>query len=110
MPWSRRSGFRRGPVAHEHDLARHASVPKPRLRAPGFGQRESSRDQRLDLPLIKEIEQGAQILSKPGRLQPLEPLDAVGDHPSPAREEPAASDVQPEARDGTKATTTPRTA
>src|SRR5262245_52398694 len=110
MPWSRRSWFQRGPVANEHDLARHASVPKHLLRLPGLRQRESLRDQRLDLPLFKEIEQCAQILSKPCRPQPFEPLDAVGDHPSPAREEPAASDVQPEARDGTKTMTTPRKA
>ena len=55
---------------------------------------------------LQEVEQGDQILSKQCRSQPFEPLDAVGDHPFPAREKPAASDVQPEDGDSTKAMTT----
>src|SRR5262249_22570289 len=49
---------------------------------------------------------GKQILSKPCRSQPFEPLNAVGDHAFPAREKPAAGDVQPEDGDATKALTT----
>jgi len=56
--------------------------------------------------LQRPVEQGDQILSKPYRSQPFEPLDAVGDHPFPAREKPTDSDVQPEDRDSTKAMTT----
>ena len=69
-------------------------------------KRTSLRDERLDLLLLQEVQQGDQILSKPCRSQPFEPLDAVGDHPFPATEKPAASDVQPEDGDATKAMTT----
>jgi len=59
-----------------------------------------------DLSLLKEVEQGEQILSKQCRSQPLQALDAVGDHPFPAWEKPAAGDVPPEDRDFPKAMTT----
>jgi hypothetical protein len=90
----------------DHDLTCHASLPEQLVRASRLGKRKSLRDERLDLLLSKEVEQGHQILSKPCRSQPFEPLDAVGDHPFPAREKPAASNVQPEDRDCTKAMTT----
>ena len=90
----------------EHDLARHASLPEQLVRLSCLDQWKSLRDERLDLLLLKEVEQGDQILSKPRRSQPFEPLDAVGDHPFPAREKPAASHVQPEDGDSTKAMTT----
>ena len=64
------------------------------------------RDERLDLVLLKEVEQGDQILSKQRRPQPFEPLDAVGDHPFAAREKPAPGNIQPENADFTKALTT----
>ena len=73
---------------------------------PCLGKGESLRDQRLDLLLVQEAEQGDQILSKEFRFQPFERLDAVGDHPFPAWEKPAASNVQPEDGDSTKALTT----
>ena len=73
-----------------------------------LGKGESLRDQRLDLFLLKEVKEGEQILSKQCRSQPFEPLDAVGDQPFPAREEPAASDVQPVNGDSMKAMTTNR--
>jgi hypothetical protein len=63
------------------------------VRASCLGKRKSLRDERLDLSLLKEVEQGDQILAKQGGLQPFEPLDAVGDHPFPARKKPPASDV-----------------
>jgi len=56
--------------------------------------------------LLKEVKQGDQILSKQGRPQPFERPDAVGDHPFPAWEKPAAGDVQPEDGGSTKALTT----
>ena len=90
-------------VGHEHDLACHASLPEQLVRLSCLGKRKSLRDERLDLLLLKEVEQGDQILSKQCRFQPFEPLDAVGDHPFAAREKPAASDVQPEDCDSTKA-------
>jgi hypothetical protein len=76
------------------------------VRLSRLGERESLRDQRLDFLLPEEVEQGEQILSKPCRSQPLQPLDAVGDHPFPAREKPAAGDVHAEDGDCTKAMTT----
>jgi len=79
----------RQPVAHEHDLAYHASFPEQLLRLSWLGKRKSLRDEWLDLFLLKEIEQGDQIRSKQCRFQPLERLDAVGDHPFPARENPS---------------------
>src|SRR6266496_3069218 len=55
---------------------------------------------------MKKVKQCDQILSKPCRFQPFKCLDAVGDHPLPAREKPAASDVQPENCDCTITMTT----
>src|SRR5262245_53372415 len=69
------------------------------MRLSRLGKRKSLRDHRLDLLLLKEVEQGDQILSKQGRPQPFEPRDAVTDHPLPAREKPAADNVQPEDAD-----------
>ena len=91
---------------HEHDLADHTSFPEQLVRVPCLDERKSLSDERLDLSLLKEIEQGDQILSKEFWFQPFERLDAVGDHAFPAREKPAASDIQPEDRDSTKAMTT----
>ena len=75
-----------------------------------MGKRKSLRDERLDFLLLKEVKQGDQVLAKPFRFQPFERLDAVGNHPFPAREKPAAGDVQPEDGCPTKALTTTRTA
>jgi len=71
-----------------------------------LGKRKSLRDYRLDLLLMKEIKQSDQVLSKKRRPQPFKPLDAVGDHPFPPWQKPAASNVQPEDGDSTKAMTT----
>jgi hypothetical protein len=83
-------------------------LPSRASRAPVLpGQEEiAARDERLDLLLLKEVKQGDQIPSKQCRSQPFEPLDAVGNHLFPAREKPAASNVQPEDDDSTKAMTT----
>ena len=81
--------FKRRPVAHEHDLARHASLPEQFVRLPCLGKWKSLREEWTDLLLLKEVEQGDQILSKQCRFQPFEPLDAVGDHPFPTRKKPA---------------------
>jgi hypothetical protein len=99
MPLLRRSRY-------EHDLACHAPLPEQLVRLSCLGKRKSLRDERLDLFLLKKVEQGDQILSKQCWSQPLEPLDAVGDHPFPAREKPAASNVQPENGESAKAMTT----
>lgn len=37
---------------HEHDLARHASLPEQLVRLSGLGKRKSLRDDRLDLLLL----------------------------------------------------------
>jgi hypothetical protein len=79
------------------------------VRQSGLGQRKSLRDEWLDLLLLKEVEQGDQVLLEQCRPQPFEPLDAVGDHPFPAGEKPAAVDVQPEKRESMEALTAPRT-
>jgi hypothetical protein len=42
-----------------------------------LGKGESLRDERLDLLLSEEVEEGDQIPAKPLRLQPLERLDAA---------------------------------
>jgi hypothetical protein len=60
----------------------------------------------LDLLLLKKIAQSDQVLSKPIRFQPLEPLNAVWDYPFPAREKPAASNVEGETWDAMQAITT----
>ena len=92
-------------VAHEHDLARHASLAEQLVRLSCLGKRKSLRDVWLDRLLLQEVEQGDQIPSKHCRPQPFEPLDAVGHHPFPAREKPAAGNVQPEDGNRTKAMT-----
>lgn len=94
------------PLPHEHDLARQASLPEQLVRLSCLGKRKSLRDEWPDFLLLKEVEQGDQILSKQCRPQPFEPLDAVGDHPFPAREKPAAGNIQPENGDSMKAMTT----
>src|SRR5262245_59999086 len=96
----------RGAVTHEHDLACDAPLPEQLVRASGLGKGKALRDQRLDLLLLKELEQRDQILSKPGRLPPLEPLDAVRHHPIPTREKTAADNVHPEDGESTEAITT----
>ena len=53
------------------------------------------RDDWFDFLLLKEVQQG-QILSKQRRFQPFEGLDAVRDHPLPAREKSVANNVQAE--------------
>jgi hypothetical protein len=93
-------------LLHEHDLACHASPPEQLLRVSCLGERKSLRDERLDLFLLKEVKQGDQILPKQRGFQPFQPLDAVEDYPFPAREKPAASDVQPEDGESMKAMTT----
>ena len=76
------------------------------MRLSCLGKRISLRDEWLDLLLLKEVEQGDQILSKEFRFLPFERLDAVGDHPFPAREKPAASNLQPEDGGSAKELTT----
>ena len=93
-------------VANEHDLAGDASLPEQLVRLSRPGKRKPLCDERLNLVLLKEIEQGDQILSKQSRPQPFEPLNAVADHPFPAREKPAASNVEPEDGESTIAMTT----
>src|SRR5262245_60790108 len=90
----RRSRFKRRSGAHEHDLAKNASPLEQLLRASCLGKGKALRDERLDLSLLKEAEQGEQILPKQSRLQPFERLNAVRNDPSPAGEKPAAGDVQ----------------
>src|SRR5215470_11702437 len=96
----------RRPLAHEHDLAYYASLLEQLLRASCLGKRKALRDEWLDLLLLKEAEQGDQILPKQSRFQPFERLDAVGDDPFPAGEKPAAGDVQGVNGDSMKAITT----
>ena len=75
------------------ELRQHASLPEQLVRLSRLGKRKSLRDERLDLLLLKKIEQGDEILSEPSRFQPFKPLDAVGNHAFPTREKPAGSDV-----------------
>src|SRR2546425_10773306 len=102
----RRSRLKRRPVAHKHDFAHHASLPEQLLCASCLGKRKAVRDERLDLLLLKEVEQFDQILRKQSRLQSFERLDTVGDDSFPAGEKPAASDVQRVDGDSMKAITT----
>jgi hypothetical protein len=93
---------------HEHDLAYDTSFPEQFVGASRLGKRNSLCDERPDLPLLQEVEQGDQILSKQTRSQPLEPLDAVGNHAFSARKKPAACDVHPENSNCTKPMTATR--
>ena len=52
-------------VAYEHEFAEHASLSQQLVRLSGLQKRKSLRDQRLDLVLLKEIEQNNQVPSKP---------------------------------------------
>src|SRR5688572_3350426 len=67
-------------VAHEDNLTYHASLSQELVRLSGLGERESLRNEWLDLVLLEEIQQRNQVVSKPCWFQPLEPLDAVRDH------------------------------
>jgi hypothetical protein len=91
---------------NEYDFAYHTSLPEQLLRASCLGKRKPLRDERLDLLLLKEVEQGNQILPKLSRLQPFERLDAVGDDTFPAGEKPAVGDVQRVDGDSMKPITT----
>jgi hypothetical protein len=90
---------------HEHDLADHTSFLEQLLRVPSVGKRKPLRDDRLDLVLAKEVEKRNQILLEQRRFEPLERLDAVGDHPLPAWEKATSGDVQGEDGGSTKALT-----
>jgi hypothetical protein len=91
--------------SNEHDFAGHASFAQQLVRASCFRKWKSLCDERFDLLLAQEVEQGDQVLTKQSRLQPFERLDAVRHHPFPAGEKPAAGDVQREDGDGTKTMT-----
>jgi hypothetical protein len=90
-------------VGPEHDFAYHASFPEQLLGLPCLSKRKPFGDNWFDSLLKKEVEQGDQVLSKQLRSQPFERLDAVGDHPFPARKEPAAGDVKSVNGDSMKA-------
>ena len=77
---------------------------------PRVGEGKPPRDERLDLLLLEQVQQGDQILLKPFRFEAFERLDALGDHAFAAREKPRADDVAPEGDGPTKVLTTPRTA
>src|SRR4029079_8279897 len=81
---------------HENDLACHASFAKQLLRLSRFGKSESLRDQGGYFFLSKKFKQGDQIMSEPCRLHAFQPLNAVGNHPSSAWEDPSGRNVQPE--------------
>ncbi len=49
-------------VRDEHDLAGYASFAQQLVRKPCLSQRKSLRDERLNLLLLQEAEQGGQIL------------------------------------------------
>jgi hypothetical protein len=100
---------RQGVIAHENDLASHAFLAEQLVRKLRLGKRKFPGNQRLDFLLLQKAQQGDQVLSEHCRFQALEPLDAVGDHPLPAREKPAASNVQTENRESLKAITAPGT-
>src|SRR5688572_18454743 len=72
-------------IDHEHDLAYDASLREQLLRLSCLDKRKSLRDERLDLLLLKEFEQGDPILSKQVRFQPFKRLDAVGDDSFPGQ-------------------------
>jgi hypothetical protein len=91
---------------HEQELAYHATLPEQFMRASGLFKRKSPRDERLDLSLSKKVKKDDQVLSKQRRSEPFQPLDAVGNHSLPAREKPAAGNVQTEDGDRSKAMTT----
>jgi hypothetical protein len=87
---------------YQNNLSCYTSLSQQLLRLPGLRKEKSLCDERLDLLLLKKIEQSDQILSKPCRFQPFEPLDAVGNYPFPAWKKPATGNVQPEDGDRTK--------
>ena len=84
----------RGTATCKDDLARHASLPEQLVRAACLGEGEPLRDERLDLLLLEQVEQRGQVLPEQRGLQPLEPLDAVGDDALAAREKPAGNIVE----------------
>ena len=63
------------------------------------------RNQWLDLPLPEKLEQGEQILTKQGRSDPLQPLNAVRDDALASGKNPATGDVQTDDGDWTNTVT-----
>ena len=97
-------------IRHEHHLANDTTLSEQLVRVSGLSERESLGDDRLELLLLKKAQQGNQILSKPCRPQPFQPLDAIGEHPFAARQKPTAGDIQRVNGDSMKAITTARSA
>ena len=93
-------------VGHEHDFAGHASCAKQFVRLSCLAKWKSVGDERRDLMPLKQMEQGNQILSKHRRPQSFQPLNAVGDHPFSAREQPSSGNVEREDGDRPKTVTT----
>ena len=52
-------------IAYKHDLARDSSLAEQLLGVSCLDKWKSLRDQRLDLSLLKEVEEDDQILAKP---------------------------------------------
>jgi hypothetical protein len=101
------SDFRCMRIYAAHELRDgHASFAQQLVRVFCLGQWKSPRDERLDFVLFEELQEREQVLAKPCRFQPFEPLDAVGNHTFPSGQKPAAGNVQPEDADLTKAMTT----
>src|SRR5690242_16827418 len=97
-------------VAQEHDLADHAPAGEQLMRMFCFPQRQPARDQRLDLLLSKEVQQGNQILTEQFGLPSLERLNAVGDQTFSARQQPPCRNIGREGGGSAKPIPTPRTA
>jgi hypothetical protein len=96
-------------VGHEYDLAGQASFAEQLVRVSRMVEREPLGDERLDLLLVEEVEQSNQVQPEPRGLEPLEPLDAVGNDPLATREEPASGDVPREVSDLAEAMTSTNT-
>src|SRR5215831_18081806 len=66
------------------------------MRLSRLGERELLGDERRDLLLFEQVQQGDQVLSEQIGLEPLERLDAVGDDALPAWKNPSPGDVHAE--------------
>jgi hypothetical protein len=93
-------------VVDKHELADHPPLAQQLVRLSCSRKRKLLRDQRFDLVLLKEIEQNNQVLSKPCRSSPFEPLNTIGNHPSTAGKKPPGGNVQPEDGNLTETVTT----
>ena len=66
------------PVRQQHDLTQNAALAQHLVRALRLIESQTLSDQRLDLLLFEQVQEPQQVMAKPRRFDPQQPLYAVG--------------------------------